>query len=134
MDWIKKPKHTCPRRAENGMDDPRSPHVGAGPNNDTYHNGAGLIGQARGCSYCGSMHPDDFMEAIRAGRQLGVTDKNYKAYLSAPGGEGKFYFQHLSDEQRHEFISLLNAGTVAFGWPGHFTTLPYFIGTRSAGE
>lgn len=119
-------KHTCPRRAENGMDDSNGPFRGAGENLDTYKSGHGLIGQSRGCSYCGSMHPDDFMEAMREGKELGVTDKNYKAYVAGDGG--KFYFQHLSAEQRHEFIEMLNAGTVRFGWPGRFTVLPYFIG------
>lgn len=127
-----KPKHTCPRRAENGMDDPTSPLVGAGTNKDTYTAGHGLIGQTRGCSYCGSMHPDDFMEAARTGQEIGVTDKNYKAYVDGPGGNGKFYYQHLSTEQKKEFVDLLNARTLHIGYPGHFTVYPYFIGRADA--
>lgn len=118
-------KHTCPRRAEDGMDDPTSPLRGAGQNKDTYSKGHGLTNQGRGCSYCGSMHPDDFMQALRDGAELGVTDKNYKAYVD--GHNGKFYYQHLSPEQRHEFIEMVNRNEIRYGWPGHFTVLPYFM-------
>lgn len=123
-------KHTCPRRAENGMDDPASPFKGAGQNLDTYTSGHGLIGQARGCSYCGSMHPDDFMQAMREGKELGVTDKNYKAYVDHQSG--KFYYQHLSTEQQAEFIAMLNRHEITFGYPGFFTVRPYFIGLAAS--
>lgn len=89
------------------------------------------------CSYCGSVSGDAFMAFVRAGGEVGPTDKNYKAYLhdtkddsgltvriKAPGM--KFYFQHLSEEQKMEFIDLLNAGKVRVGYPGHFYRLPYF--------
>lgn len=39
----------------------------------------------------------------------------------------KFYFQHMSEEQRREFIELLNAGTVRIGYPGYFYVTPFFI-------
>lgn len=119
--------HTCPRRAEAGMDDATSPLVGAGTNLDTYTEGHGLIGQARGCSYCGSMHPDDFMEAARTGAVLGTTTKDYKMYVTTGDTPGKFYFQHLSPEQRREFVDLVNARTIHLGYPGYFTVLPYFM-------
>lgn len=128
--------HTCPRRAEDGTDRDDSPFAYAGSNRDTYTAGHGIVGQGRGCSYCGSMHPDDFLEALREGALLGPTDKNYKAYVAGyrnngPNG-GKFYYQHLSEEQRAEFIALLNDRKVAFDYPGHFTVLPYFIRTEAA--
>lgn len=42
----------------------------------------------RSCSYCGSMHPDDFMARLEAGDvEITPTDKNYKAYLVNKGGE-----------------------------------------------
>jgi hypothetical protein len=44
---------------------------------------------------------------------------------------GKFYYQHLSEEQRDAFVDLLNAKTVNVGYPGHFYVLPFFI-TRKA--
>lgn len=111
---------TCPRRLENG-----NPEAYGGLNSDTYREGrGGLVGQARGCSYCGSMSPDDFMEAVRAGTKIGPTDKNYKAYVGEM--EGKFYFQHLSDDQKKEFIDLLNDKKVNLGYPGYFYNLPYF--------
>jgi hypothetical protein len=113
------------------------------------------------------MHPDDFMQAVRDGKEIGPTDKSYKAYVYEPltdeqkaqarrrsigsyvgtgmseadatklvdsepfigsGAQiGKFYYQHLTDEQRHEFIRLLNERAVKIGYPGYFYVLPYFI-------
>lgn len=122
-------KITCPRRIENGMD-VTSALRGSGPNLDTYGNRGGLIHQRRACSYCGSLPPDDFMEAVRAGAELGPTDKNYKVYIHSAEQkmESKFYFQHLSAEQQREFIQLLNDRVVKIGYPGYFPNLPFFIG------
>ena len=39
----------------------------------------------------------------------------------------KFYFQHLSDDERTKFIELLNAHELVIGMPGHFYQLPFFI-------
>jgi len=82
------------------------------------------------------MHPDDFMEAVREGAELGTTDKDYKVYVTGYRNNGqnggKFYFQHLSADQRHEFIQLLNDRRVHLGWPGYFTVLPYFIKRQTA--
>ena len=36
------------------------------------------------CSYCGSLHPDSFMECLRDGCLVEPTDKNYKAYIELP--------------------------------------------------
>ena len=77
------------------------------------------------CSFCGSIHPDDFIEAIRSGAPLTPTDKNYKVYVK---GMEKFYFEHLSEEQMYIFIDLLNAKKLNIGYPGYFYNLPYFIG------
>ena len=75
-------KHTCPRRTENGMDREDGPFRGGGQNLDSYTSGHGMVGQPRGCTYCGSMPPDDFMEGVRSGAfQLGPTDKSYKVYV-----------------------------------------------------
>jgi hypothetical protein len=109
------------------------------------------------CSFCGSIHPDIFMAKVREGWFVGPTDKNYKAYLGKPLDEpvemgdpqinqslrdagqgdqimmltdtdiGKFYYQHLSDEQRQEFVALVNDKTMKIGYPGHFYRLPYFM-------
>lgn len=178
-------RHTCPRRHENGMADPNSPFVGSGADLDTWTTGHGLIGQeaaGQSCSYCGSLHPDRFMELVREGWIVGPTDKSYKAYISRPltdeekaerkakwlagftddeiaqsardrdetpeefragladyydrdlglneasGIEAKFYFQHLSDEQRTEFIELHNAQRMRIGVPGRFYVAPFFTG------
>lgn len=77
----------------------------------------------RTCSYCGSLHPDDFMRRVSAGETIGTTTKTYKAYLDAPWA--KFYFQHLSVEQRQEFVRLLNAKVINtdFSW----NPPPFFV-------
>lgn len=120
--------HRCGRRDESlhgSMEQAELP--------DHYRN----AGDGERCSYCGSVSGDSFMAFVRAGGEVGPTDKNYKAYLhdtkddsgltvrvKAPGM--KFYFQHLSEEQKMEFIGLLNARAVKIGYPGHFYRLPYF--------
>lgn len=68
----------CPRRVEG------APEFDNGP--DRWVAGRGLVhqGQEPSCSFCGSLHPDRFMELVRAGWVVGPTDKSYKAYLHAP--------------------------------------------------
>lgn len=36
------------------------------------------------CSYCGSLSPEKFFEAIEAGYEIGPTDKSYKVYVDLP--------------------------------------------------
>ena len=36
------------------------------------------------CSWCGSLSPTKFFEAVDAGCQIGPTDKTYKAYVDLP--------------------------------------------------
>jgi hypothetical protein len=72
--------HTCPRRGETGMDRDDTPFRGAGSNLDDWYDREGY----RVCSYCGSMHPDDLMEAVRNGSEIGPTDKSYKFYVDVP--------------------------------------------------
>ena len=120
--------HVCPRRVEN----PRYPGddgVDSWPIHE-YPDSPGIINNGRrSCSYCGSLHPDDFLAAIREGAEIGPTDKSYKAYVEWPNSpsRGKFYYQHLGEEQRREFIGLLNEGEMKVGYPGHFYVLPFFI-------
>lgn len=64
----------------------------------------------RTCSYCGSLHPDDFLDIMRryaageAGYRFSLTDKSYKVYASRAGvknaSEGgiKFYGHHAVAE------------------------------------
>lgn len=129
------PAFTCPRRVEDGGFGVASVDALGDDALDRWEirswpDAPGIINSGvRACSYCGSMHPDDFMQAILDGHEVGPTDKSYKAYLEyVPSREsrGKFYFQHLSDDQRREFIELLNAGAMNVGYPGHFYALPYF--------
>lgn len=99
------------------------------------HPGSIGAGQ-RCCSYCGSMHPDDFFAAIEAGWEVEPTDKNYKSYVTeklggalqpVSGKHHKFYFQHLDTAQQQRFIELLNTGKMRLGYPGRFYALPFFI-------
>jgi hypothetical protein len=39
----------------------------------------------------------------------------------------KFYFWHLSTEQRKRFIELLNDKKLRIGYPGHFYVKPFFL-------
>lgn len=72
---------TCPRRMQ---------EYGPWPHDegqDSWTTGHGVVGQdavGLSCSFCGSLHPDRFMELVREGWIVGPTDKNYKAYLSRP--------------------------------------------------
>lgn len=88
-----------------------------------------LPGEVTRCSFCGSMAPDEFMEAVRAGREVGPTDKTYKAYLRTdnPGSMVKFYYMHLSSDQKREFVDLYNDGTMKISTPGNFYTMPFFM-------
>ena len=67
--------HTCPRRMSDFGPWERKEGL------DEYTKGHGLVGQHRGCNFCGSMHPDDFMQAVRDGLEIGPTDKSYKLYV-----------------------------------------------------
>lgn len=111
---------TCPRRIEDGMDLDSSPLRMSGTNLDTWR-------ESNTCSYCGSMSGEDFMNAVKDNADITPTDKNYKAYVTYKENRGKFYFQHLSNDQRIEFIKLLNDKKVNIGYPGYFYNLPFFI-------
>lgn len=116
-------KFRCPRREEN-------------PNSGTMFPGwdewrdLGLH-----CSYCGSTNPARFLELVKAGREIGPTDKNYKAYVDTSSlAEGrtsdKFYFQHFSKLEQEEFLSLYKARKILLSTPGFFYVLPFFITTH----
>jgi hypothetical protein len=88
------------------------------------------------CSYCGSLKPELLFQQIEKGAELGPTDKSYKAYVKlvdhSVRGAGKFYFQHLSFEEKMRFIDLWNDGKLNIGFPGHFYVLPFFMQLRSS--
>lgn len=109
--------HRCPRRGESGWGrtDEELP--------DTYRGTSMVNGWAPGCSYCGSVSGDDFMTFVRDGHSVQGTDKSYKAYVPKGEQNGKFYFQHLSEEQRVEFVELFNAGRVSHD----LYVLPFFM-------
>lgn len=103
-------KHTCPRRmSEMG---PWEREEGL----DRYKSGK--------CTFCGSMHPDDFMLAVKEHKEVGPTDKAYKFYVDDHAG--KFYTQHLSEEQGWEFDRLWREHKINWGYPGG-PYVPLFI-------
>jgi hypothetical protein len=70
---------------------------------DDYEPGHGLIGQPRGCTFCGSMHPDDFMDAVRAGLTIGVTSKSYKLYVHGIPRKGDPDEPRVLSHSTHQF-------------------------------
>lgn len=55
-----------------------------------------------------------------------VDHKHCTHWVERSVDQTKFYFQHLSQEQREEFIQLYNDGKIQMGYPGYFYTLPFF--------
>lgn len=86
------------------------------------------------CSFCGSLNPNWLMKRIEAGDvQLTPTDKDYKVYVENAGGAAfathgaaKFYFEHMSVEQRKRFVELLDEKRIKLDVPGYFYVLPFF--------
>lgn len=119
--------HSCPRRAE----------IGRADGEDEYLPERGLVGQPAGCTFCGSLPPDTFMDWIRRGGVVHGTDKSYKAYIEPPagesGGEAKFYYKHLSPEQREEFIELFNSKQMKLTESGLYV-LPFFCSWTTESE
>ncbi len=74
--------HTCPRRMNEFGPWEREEGL------DEYNSRGGLVGQPRSCSFCGSMPPEDFMEAVRTGCEIGPTDKSYKLYVKGIPRDG----------------------------------------------
>lgn len=77
-------KFTCPRRIADGMAGSDSRFRNAGDNLDGWTSRSGLVGQPIGCSYCGSLPSDQFMEFVEQGYEVGPTDKSYKFYMKIP--------------------------------------------------
>lgn len=76
-----------------------------------------------GCSYCGSLSPTEFLARAAFGEMIIPTDKNYKAYI---GDYEKFYFGHLTREQRREFAQMwVDKKLVISG--GDFYNVPYVM-------
>jgi len=79
----------------------------------------------RTCSYCGSLHPDDFLDIMRRyaadeeGYSFGLTDKSYKVYANRGGvqnaSEGgiKFYGAHAVSEDHPDRAAHEAAWTAA---------------------
>lgn len=148
--------HTCPHRMADIGPWEREPNLDTWA---TGHGLVGIQREQLSCGFCGSLSPDLFMQWLRDGGQLGSTSKNYKAYIDCPypserygettekqvaidgggsyksisvyGRTAKFYFQHLDEAQRREFVELYNSGHVTFAGGFGFETLPFFMGFAS---
>ncbi|WP_299671653.1 hypothetical protein [uncultured Roseobacter sp.] len=75
----------------------------------------------RTCSFCGSMHPDDFMEAMREAvdpeipTYIDQTTKYYKRYVCKPDGAlRKFYLWHIPTEEWAKEANELHPHVVRF--------------------
>ena len=96
----------------------------------------------RVCSFCGSLHPDDFLALVKASAeaqadasyetsvQIEPSDKSYKLYVHQPGvrnaheGGIKFYTMHLprnadktfaiTDVQHKEYVLAVKRSTARF--------------------
>lgn len=110
----------CPRRIETGG--MRFPHEDQGPTPDRWR-------EDNTCSYCGSLNPDEVLRRIKAGEEVGPTDKSYKLYIGKSGGD-KAYFQHFDEKQGREFVELYNNRTMRIGLPGHFYVRPMIFAPR----
>lgn len=75
------------------------------------------------CSYCGGWNAEKVLEAVRTGKTVTPTDKDYKLYVEGK----KAYFQHFTQAHRDEFRDLLNAQKITCEFPGYFYTAPYFL-------
>lgn len=109
-------KFYCPRGQ--GPDSPFKPPFNGEAEWRTEPNGD------RTCSYCGSLHPDDFLDILRRfaagepGYRFELTTKSYKVYANRPGvqnasqGGIKFYGHHavpVEDPQRAEHENAFRA-------------------------
>lgn len=53
--------------------------------------------QPKTCSYCGGGYPDDLIELVKVGWEVGSTGKTYKRYLQPPG-----YHAYMKDLLEHK--------------------------------
>jgi hypothetical protein len=73
-------------------------------------------------------------QAHERGDELDASDQRHWKWETKVQMQAKFYFQHLSPEQRVRFIELLNAKKLKLDFPGHFYRLPFFIAREERGD
>jgi hypothetical protein len=86
----------------------------------------------------------DFVARVRAAACADHADNVDQAVehewqqMPSASGHGqvvaKFYYQHLSSEQKDQFIELVNTKRMKIGIPGHFYVLPFFCTPARATE
>lgn len=81
---------------------------------------------SRTCSYCGSLHPADFIDIMHRytngedGYHFDLTSKGYKVYANRPGvknaSEGgiKFYGWHIDAEHKDELDAIWHLATIRY--------------------
>ena len=110
----------CPRKMEYGAGDPAESSL------KLVRDFKGEWREEGTCSWCGSLKPSIFFQALDDGAVYGATDKNYKAYLHGPEapqvpGAAKMYFQHFDAADRQRFYDLHVAGVITF------YVMPFFL-------
>ena len=84
-----------------------------------------------------SSHTNPSPEAVERMKKdpswIRESDTHWVQFRPAPAVmHAKFYFDHLSVDQRKRFVELLNAKQIKIGDPGRFYRIPFFIGRESA--
>lgn len=154
---------TCPRRVEDGMASDDSPFKHAGSNKDYWYEREGYLvcnycgslkpetlfefidknvlitptdksykiyvdlpGDGKRVVMGTANHPVE-------GWKKRLFKKEWVLYGNRDKVHGKFYFQHLSEDQKRQFIQLMNEKKLNLAFPGHFYRLPFFV-QREANE
>jgi hypothetical protein len=86
----------------------------------------------RTCSFCKSMHPDEFMMLIRSGGNVGRTQVPYEAPVVDRSGEtvGKIDYLHLTDRQQAQFADMMRDESHHLGADGSIAATPFFAKVR----
>lgn len=79
--------------------------------------------------YLSRPYTDDEREEYRQRLLNNHPEEAVGSLMETVRGEqiGKFYFQHLLDEQKRKFVDMLNKKQVVIGNPGYFYRLPFFV-------
>lgn len=70
---------------------------------------------------CAGFHPDDLEYARKW-----YIDHWVEIGQHSSMQQDKFYFQHLTEDERIKFIDLYNAKKIKLGFPGRFYVAPFF--------
>ena len=83
----------------------------------------GQDGDVRRCTFCHSLHPDDFLDQLADG----VTYTPGTSATQAKIGDATFLYQHMDSEQMARFMDIMDSGKIVFGYPGYMPRRPFFM-------